>query len=308
MKNQSIERMKSKAHNANLAEMLRKNGEKLQQSGKELLWKSGSPSVTIRGNLWYDHYKQIGGDTISFVMEYYGKSYYDALQFIINEDVQETSEYNQKNKSESKELLIPRPNRNNRKAKQYLINLRKIDKDIVDFFIKNKLIYEAIRRIKGKTYRHVVFVGYDKKGKIRHAHKRAISSYPGFRGNASGSIPEYSFHWKGTDNTIYLFEAPIDMLSYISMHKKDWRKHSYAAACGVSEKVLLQCLKDNPNLDKVYLCLDNDDAGRTAENKISKILDIKKVNYKVLIPDKKDWNEDLICKLREEIACQELDH
>ena len=98
------------------------------------------------------------------------------------------------------------------------------------------------------------------------------------------------------------------MLSYISMHKKDWQKHSYAAACGVSERVLLQCLKDNPNLNKVYLCLDNDDAGRKAEKKISEILDIKKVDYKVLVPGKKDWNEDLICKLREETACQELEH
>lgn len=45
-----------------------------------------------------------------------------------------------------------------------------------------------------------------------------------------------------------------------------------------------------------------------AEKKISEILDIKKVDYKFLVPGKKDWNEDLICKLREEAACQELEH
>lgn len=308
MQNHFSEQQKTKAHQANLAEMLSRNGEKLQQRGDEFEWKSGEPSVRIRGNLWYDHYRQIGGDTISFVMEYYGKSYYDALQYIINEDVEEISSVRRHIQSEKKKFVVPKPNRNNIKAKRYLTRLRKIDMDIVDVFIKNKLIYEAKRRIKNKTYHHVVFVGYDTKKRIRHAHKRAISSYPEFRGNATGSTPEYSFHWNGTDNTIYLFEAPIDMLSYITMHKKDWQKHSYAAACGISERVLLQCIKDNPNLNKVYLCLDNDGAGREAERKIGEILDIKHIDYDVLVPIEKDWNEVLISEKREESECQELEH
>lgn len=58
-----------------------------------------------------------------------------------------------------------------------------------------------------------------------------------------------------------LFEAPIDMLSFISIHQKGWKNHSYAACCGVSDRVLWQMMADNPQIDSVYLCLDNDEAG-----------------------------------------------
>ena len=31
-----------------------------------------------------------------------------------------------------------------------------------------------------------------------------------------------------------MFEAPIDMLSYISMNPHQWQEHSYVACCGTS--------------------------------------------------------------------------
>ena len=55
-----------------------------------------------------------------------------------------------------------------------------------------------------------------------------------------------------------MFEAPIDMLSFISMRKDGWHDHSYAACCGVADHVLRQMMKDNPNIGYVYLCLDSD--------------------------------------------------
>ena len=59
------------------------------------------------------------------------------------------------------------------------------------------------------------------------------------------------------------------MLSYISMHKDGWQQHSYAAACGVSDRVLFQMMKDNPSIKTVCLCLDNDDGGRNLHPKRS---------------------------------------
>ncbi|MGN0449421.1 MAG: hypothetical protein ACI4G0_03570 [Ruminococcus sp.] len=41
-----------------------------------------------------------------------------------------------------------------------------------------------------------------------------------YKGNVAGSQPEFSFRLNGTSDRIYLFEAPIDMLSFISMHWK----------------------------------------------------------------------------------------
>ncbi len=66
----------------------------------------------------------------------------------------------------------------------------------------------------------------------------------------------------GRVSRFYLFEAPIDLLSYLTLHKDGWQKHSHAAACSVSDKVLFQCLRDAPQLLQIFLCLDSDNAGQ----------------------------------------------
>lgn len=126
------------------------------------------------------------------------------------------------------------------------------------------------------------------------------------RGNVDSSLPEYSFHWHGTSGRLYLFEAPIDMLSFISMHKEHWKMHSYAASCGVSDHVLWQMMKDNPKIQKAYLCLDNDEPGQTAAKQISDKLFTKGVQHEILVPIHKDWNEDVMHpteEMEEETEC-----
>ena len=168
----------------------------------------------------------------------------------------------------------------------YLIRRRKIDKDVLDAFVRKEMIYESA------DYHNAVFVGFDTDGVPRHAHKRGTGSQSSYKGNIGGSLPEYSFHWHGVSENLYLFEAPIDMLSFISMHKENWRDHSYAAACGVSDQVMWQMMKDNPHIEKVYLCLDNDVPGQEAAERLSQKLMTHGVSHEILIPTRKDWNED----------------
>ena len=132
------------------------------------------------------------------------------------------------------------------------------DRGVIDAFAHHKMIYESAK------YHNVVFVGYDKDGKAVHANMRGTGSESTFKGNAEGSIPEYSFHWSGVSEKLYLFEAPIDMLSFISMNQDNWRTHSYAAACCTSDRVLFQMLEDHPNISHVFLCYDNDGPGQKA--------------------------------------------
>ena len=214
------EQQKRHAHNANLVEILKRNGEQIKPQGKEYLWISGEPSVTIKGNLWYSHYEQIGGDTIGFVMKYYGKSYIEALDYILENQAEESHSYKSNYHNKRKEFELPPINKNNVAAKRYLRINRRIKPKVIDAFIKKHLIYQSNHKIGSKTLPNVVFVGYDSDNRIRHAHKRAANIVSKYRGNAEGSLPEFSFHWNGTDNSIYLFEAPIDMLSYISMNTK----------------------------------------------------------------------------------------
>ena len=143
-------------------------------------------------------------------------------------------------------------------------------------------------------WKYAVFVGTDKAGKVRHIHKRSTAAQGGFKGNAPGSEPEYSFHWSGKGDVLYLFEAPIDMLSFISMFKHCWKSQSYAASCGVSDKVLWQMLKDGPHIKKVYICFDNDEPGQQAAQRISREMTEKNIWHEIYPPEHKDWNEDLL--------------
>ena len=103
------------------------------------------------------------------------------------------------------------------------------------------------------------------------------------------------------------------MLSFITMKGDGWQDHSYAACCGVGDKVLFQMLKDNPNIKKVFLCLDNDWAGRVAEYRIAEKLKENGVEFNIKIPKGKDWNEDLLTAKEQAVLrntevseCQEL--
>jgi hypothetical protein len=70
--------------------------------------------------------------------------------------------------------------------------------------------------------------------------------------------------------------------------------------CTDGHRVLFQMLEDNPNLKEVFLCLDNDEAGEKAAKRISDKLFLKGIKSTILVPNGKDWNEDLLAMRSEE--------
>lgn len=277
---------REQARRTDLANFLISQGEQVKRSGSEYEWLDGSQKVTIRGHLWYHQYEQIGGDAVDFVRRFYNKDYAEAVEMLLNNCGGQiiTSPHTGK---ERKPFELPPRNDRMSRVFSYLLLTRGIDKDALFEFVRKKMIYESA------DYHNAVFVGYDSNGKPRHAHKRGTVTSNPYKGNVAGSQPEYSFHFNGTSEKLFLFEAPIDMLSYISMHKENWKSHSYAASCSVSDRVLFQCLQDNPNIKNVFLCFDNDEAGQTANKRIAEKLNKLNIQNEILIPTHKDWNEDL---------------
>lgn len=283
---------KDRARTTDLVDLLQRQGEHLKRSGAEYQWRDGSNKVTIRGNLWYHQYDQVGGDAIDFVRRFYNKDYPEAMEYLLN-GYGGTLTAAPPAKKEVKEFEMPQRNENMRRVYAYLLHQRGLSRDVVYAFAHKNMIYESL------PHHNAVFVGYDTDGVPRHAHKRGTGSQSTYKGNAEGCIPEYSFHWNGTSDKIFLFEAPIDMLSYISLNPYQWQKNTYAASCSVADRVLFQCLKDNPQIKEVYLCLDNDEAGQTASKRISDKLFIQGYKTEILTPIHKDWNEDLIISQKE---------
>ena len=158
------------------------------------------------------------------------------------------------------------------------------------------MLYESCELSKDKTkeYHNAVFVGFDENGIPRHGHKQGIyTKGKKFKGNIESSDPRYSFNFIGKSNKLYIFEAPIDMLSFITMYQKDWQQDSYVSLCGVSEQAMLKMLEINPKLNHAILCLDHDKAGIETSEKFFDILTVKKIRCNEFKPQYKDWNEDL---------------
>lgn len=282
------EEQKERAAAVDLEQFLRCCGEKLIASGRDKRL-ARDHSITIRGNEWYDHAEERGGHAVSFVQQFYGLSYPEAVSLLLGGEQGAAYPSASKRVEEpSKPFALPPANSDMRRVYAYLVKHRGIERSVVAYFAKQKLIYEDA------DYHNAVFVGTDEDGVSRHAHKRSANSFgKAFRLNVEGSDPQYSFHHIGTDGSLYVFEAPIDLLSYITLHPDGWEKHSYVACCGTSFLPVQKMLERAPQLDTVLLCLDNDKAGHIASRRMADLLADIGIRSERLMPENKDWNDDL---------------
>lgn len=280
---------KERAASVDLEQFLRCRGEKLISSGRDKRLASDH-SITIRGNEWFDHASEQGGRAVSFVQRFYGLNYLEAMTLLLGGELGTVYPSVKEKQSEPpKPFMLPPANRDMRRVYAYLVKHRNIDREVVSNFAKKHLIYEDAE------YHNAVFVGTDENNIARHAHKRSANSFgKAFRQNVEGSDPKHSFHHIGTDGSLFVFEAPIDLLSYISMNPEGWQAHNYVACCGTSVLPVLEMLRRLPHIREVNLCLDNDDAGHKASLRMAEqIAEQFGIASNRLIPQNKDWNDDL---------------
>ena len=303
------EEQKLRASEVDLVEFLRRHGEKLIPSGAEYRM-SSDHSVTVRGNEWYDHAVKQGGGPISFVQQFYNLSYPEAVTRLL--DGEQGCIYTAAPKQEEKpkeEFALPPANRDMRRVYAYLLNRRFLDRDVVSAFVRAGLLYESCEISKDKTreYHNAVFVGKDENGVPRHAHKRSVNDIgKTSRINVEGSDPRCSFHHTGSSDRLYVFEAPIDLLSFLTRYPRGWQEHSYVSLCGTSEHAMLWMLEQDPSLRTICLCLDHDAAGIEASGRLTEILHEHGYDeVGVIQPEHKDWNEDL--KARRGLPAQEAE-
>ena len=91
---------------------------------------------------------------------------------------------------------------------------------------------------------------------------------------------------------LFVFEAPIDLLSFICLYPQDWQKRNYLALGGVSGKALDRFLSERKDTQKVFLCLDSDTAGSEACTRLAQSIP-SEIAVIRLVPARKDWNDVL---------------
>ena len=270
-----------KANAGNLEKFLRAQGETLVRSGKEYRWKAHD-SLTVCGNKWFRHSQSKGGLPVDFVMEFYGKSFPEAVQMLTGEPGEAQPEAGP---APSPAFRLPLRNVTNTNILNYLTQERKLSPSLVNFFIAAGDIYEDA------AHHNVVFVGRDADGHPHYASSRGIREK--FRQDAAGAEKAFGFAHRGTDKQLLVFEAPIDLLSFIELFPKNWQQHNYLSLGGVSGKALRQFLSERPDVERVFLCLDADKAGEDACKRLAGLLP-DTVSVTRIQPCMKDWNDVLV--------------
>lgn len=270
-----------RANAANLEDFLRAQGETLVRSGKEYRWKAHD-SLTVCGNKWFRHSQSKGGYPVDFVMEFYGKSFPEAVQMLTGEPGEAQPEADS---APSPAFRLPLRNVTNANILNYLTQERKLSPSLVNFFIAAGDIYEDA------THHNVVFVGRDADGHPRYASSRGIREK--FRQDAASAEKAFGFAHRGTDKQLLVFEASIDLLSFIELFPKNWQQHNYLSLGGVSGKALRQFLSERPDVERVFLCLDSDKAGEDACKRLAALLP-DSVSVTRIQPCMKDWNDVLV--------------
>ncbi len=154
-----------KANAVGLEKFLRAQGETLVRSGKEYRWKAHD-SLTVCGNKWFRHSQSKGGLPVDFVMEFYGKSFPEAVQMLTGEPGEAQPEADP---APSPAFRLPLRNVTNANILNYLTQERKLSPSLVNFFIAAGDIYED------SSHHNVVFVGRDADGHPRYASNRGIN-------------------------------------------------------------------------------------------------------------------------------------
>ena len=104
-----------------------------------MLFRSAHDSLTVCGNKWFRHSQSKGGFPVDFVMEFYGKSFPEAVQMLTGELSEAQPEVDP---APSLAFRLPLRNVTNANILNYLTQERKLSPSLVNFFIAAGDIYE----------------------------------------------------------------------------------------------------------------------------------------------------------------------
>lgn len=269
-------------------------------------------SLKISNGKWMWWSRGIGGrNALDYLTKVRELPFLEAVGILAN-DIRiapQSTVDNTPKKPIEKELVLPKKAPNNDIVVEYLMK-RGINKVVINHFIDKGVIYQSV------PMNNVVFVGRDNNGTPKYAAMRGTSEVR-YLGDCAGSDKAFSFRQINTHNTnIHIFEGAIDLLSYATLlHEQgsDFTSQSLVSLSGVYNPpkdfdvqkcslpaAISTALRDNPQITRVYLHLDNDLAGQRNSKIIKALLSDKYKVNEAFVPKGKDVN-DYLC-LQKDLA------
>ena len=275
---------------------------------------------------FYWHSKCLKGNAIDFCKEVFKDDYKSAIARLLNQSVQSLDRCNKcptvgqvKNETSVQSLDINKvftlPDRDNniKQAYSYLVKTRGISKVLVDNCIK----YGLIRQFKENNHIYVGFIGKDKDNTAQYLMLRSTLTNSSFKKEYENSNKKYGFKVFNAESVqpldssnsinIYIFESPIDLLSYMTLNPtKTLKNNAFLSMGGISTLALKQFIEDyNPKISSINVCFDADEVGQINANKV-KAEYSNKYKVSILKPIYKDYNKQLIM-IKQEATVQPLD-
>lgn len=267
--------------------------------------------IDRKKNQFYWNSRGVNGNVINFVQEVEGASFPGAMQRLLEgeKDYEKASEVKYVSEPYDYEHFSAKEVSHFDRAKEYLVNDRKIDPQVVDALHNKGLI-------KQDKYNNVLFLWKDRETEaVMGGSEQGVVKSDKYKRGAwkniqKNSTANYGFNvLNGEPRNLKFFESSIDLLSYASLHKQDLKDTHLVSMEGLKPQVLFnyylksrERLGDEP--DSVSLCVDNDNAGRAFVDRLihlryekndGSVVVIKPEYPKAPEGEKKwDWNDE--CK------------
>ena len=178
-------------------------------------------SLKISNGKWYWWSRGFGGySALDYLIKVKEYDFVEAVEILTGQTMADWKPPPAPKKDEPKVLLLPPKNKDCNRVIQYLFG-RGIDYQLIQECISDGTLYESA------DYHNAVFIGKDESGTPKYAALRSTLGST-FKQDASGSDKRYSFRLlanKPTD-TVHLFEAAIDLLSYATYLKYEGKDYS----------------------------------------------------------------------------------
>lgn len=236
----------------------------------------GGLFVNIKKNCFYNHSEKDGTfGCIKFLESVEGLKFQDAMKVLVGDGAikYEKHEWEPMEKKEKPtEFIPPEKAVTYKNLYAYLIKERKLDKDLITDFVKKKILYQTTSTINsqnGETYKNenIVFLHRTEDGTVCGASEQGTKSSVRFKKNYTGTDKDYGFLYKKgyvPNKVVYLFEAPIDLMSFVQLHPEITNAH-FVAMEGLKPSIAEHYINEDW---LVYSCVDNDAAGKAFNNKI----------------------------------------
>ena len=246
---------------------------------------------------WFRYSQNTGGDAITFLQQFCGKSFSEAVEYLLAfhgraRDSPTKAAPFVKRDEVQKPFALPPRNADDRRVFAYL-HKRGIAPQVIRQFLNSGLLYEDAE------HHNCVFVGKNNAGQAKYAGLRGTYDLdgPGFKGDAPGSDKStgFSLPHDPQSDLVLVFEAPIDLMSYLTLHRDT---SNAVALCGLYDGALQTYLQAHPEIRRIALCLDADEPGEKAARQLQEKYQLQ--GYAVAVEKPrcgKDWNEYLQRKI-----------